>query len=136
MLCNFQITKDNLLSKLVMLWYNTAGCPEKFAFRPGLCLTSGFEQCGLFPFSPEVIRRTVKAHHGAACIDSSPSENVEPDFSVIINELEIRCGISSEEDIKAIKEYIMRIKRGVTPGRVLHNVCVCGKTTPNLSFRL
>ena len=102
-----------------MLWYNTAGCPEKFAFRAGPSLTSGFEQCGLFPFNPDVIRDTVKAHHGRDSPDRLLTENEQPDFSVIVNELETKVGISSEKDLNSIKEYIVKSKRGVTPGAEL-----------------
>ncbi|GAV09700.1 hypothetical protein RvY_19194-3 [Ramazzottius varieornatus] len=52
------VTKDTVLSHLVMLWFRTDGFPPEFAFNAGTNLKSGFAQCGLFPFNPDMIRQS------------------------------------------------------------------------------
>ncbi|GAU97025.1 hypothetical protein RvY_08388 [Ramazzottius varieornatus] len=69
----------------------------------GECLKSGFAKTGLFPFSPDVIRKTVKAHQDPEAFTSGIRSHVEQDFATL----------------RDIKEPIKQ--KGITPGAVLDN---------------
>ena len=116
------MTKDNLLSHIVKLWYKTEGCPEKFAFRVGESLKSGIKKCGLFPFCPDVIRETVKAHHDPTIV-LRRIRQVEPpqNFESLMQVLRTEHNIQNEKDLDNIKNYVMLIQKGIFPGAVLAN---------------
>ncbi|GAV03044.1 hypothetical protein RvY_13527 [Ramazzottius varieornatus] len=116
------VTKDNLLSHVVKLWYRTEGCTERYAFNVGQSLQSGFAKTGLFPFSPEVIRQTVKLHHDPQIIERGIRREIQQDFGPLINILKDQYNISAEKDLEDIKEFIQLKQKGITPGAVLANV--------------
>ncbi|GAU89153.1 hypothetical protein RvY_01737 [Ramazzottius varieornatus] len=117
-----RVTKDNLLSHVVKLWYRTEGCTERYAFNVGQSLQSGFAKTGLFPFSPEVIRQTVKLHHDPQIIERGIRREIQQDFGPLINILKDQYNISAEKDLEDIKEFIQLKQKGITPGAVLANV--------------
>ena len=116
------MTKDNLLSHLVKLWYHTEDCPPQHAFNAGQNLKSGFQKSGLFPFDPQVIRTTVKVRH---CPDSpmttaeSAAKDYQSSFENLVQTLNAEFGITEEKDQHDVMEYIKLKQRGVTPGAVL-----------------
>ncbi|GAU89070.1 hypothetical protein RvY_01665 [Ramazzottius varieornatus] len=116
------VTKDNLLSHLVKLWFHTEDCPPQHAFNAGPNLISGFRKSGLFPFSPEVIRGTVKTRH---CPESpvstaeSASKNYQSIFGSLTETLKDEVDIAGQKDREDILDFIKLKQRGVAPGAVL-----------------
>ena len=119
--CATQVTKDNLLSHIVKLWYRTEGCPEKFAFNAGECLKSGFARVGIFPFAPDVIRKTVRPHNDPEILSGIRVELQEQDFSPLYQVLQERFNIGDEKDLEDYKQYTLLKQRGITPGAALAN---------------
>ncbi|GAU91282.1 hypothetical protein RvY_03568 [Ramazzottius varieornatus] len=115
------VTKDNLLSHVVKLWYRTEGCVDKYAFNVGECLKSGFAKTGMFPFSPDVIRKTVKAHHDPKAFTRGIRGRVEQDFGPLFPLLKSQFNLTTEKDLGDIKELIILKQKGITPGAVLAN---------------
>ncbi|GAU91851.1 hypothetical protein RvY_04030 [Ramazzottius varieornatus] len=117
---NGMVTKDNLLSHVVKLWYRLEGCPEKYAFNIGDCLKSGFQKCGLYPFSPNVIRSTVKSYNDPTVSNSGKStQEISQDFTALFEVLRSQHHISSESDLQDFKEFTLLKQRGITPEVVL-----------------
>ncbi|GAV00361.1 hypothetical protein RvY_11223 [Ramazzottius varieornatus] len=116
-----KVTKDTLLCHIVKLWYRTEGCPEKYALNGEQCLKSGFAQVGLFPFNPDVIRKTVKAHHDLEVISRGIHSGPEQDFSPLFELLKAHYGLMTEKDLADVKELVLLKQKGVTPGAVLAN---------------
>ena len=115
------MTKDNLLAHIVKLWYRTEGCPEKYAFNAGPSLKSGFAKAGLFPYSPEVIRKTVKAHHDPENASGFRVELPEQDFEPLWQVLRTKYNITNENDLEDYKQYTLLKQKGITPGAALAN---------------
>ncbi|GAV06048.1 hypothetical protein RvY_16087 [Ramazzottius varieornatus] len=122
-LASRNVTKDNLCSHLVKLWFRKEGCEERFAFNAGECLTSGFKKCGLFPFSPEIIRATVKAHHDPAKVSRGllVEQKKKEDQAKLFQVLTEYYGCQSDEDMKKAEESILLIAKGITPGVLAAN---------------
>ncbi|GAU97219.1 hypothetical protein RvY_08554 [Ramazzottius varieornatus] len=97
-------------------------CTERYAFNVGQSLQSGFAKTGLFLFSPEVIRQTVKLHHDPQIIERGIRREIQQDFGPLINILKDQYNISAEKDLEDIKEFIQLKQKGITPGAVLANV--------------
>ena len=104
-----------------MLWYRTEGCPERFAFNAGESLKSGFAKVGLFPFSPDVIRESVRAHHDPELQSGIRVCNAGESFSSLFEVLITEHGISSEKDREDVTEFVSLKKKGITPGAALAN---------------
>ncbi|GAV03869.1 hypothetical protein RvY_14238 [Ramazzottius varieornatus] len=96
------------------------GCPEKYAFNIGDCLKSGFQKCGLYPFSPNVIRSTVKSYNDPTVSNSRKStQEISQDFTALFEVLRSQHHISSESDLQDFKEFTLLKQRGITPEVVL-----------------
>ncbi|GAU90002.1 hypothetical protein RvY_02484 [Ramazzottius varieornatus] len=117
------VTKDNLCSHLVKLRFRKEGCEERFAFNAGECLTSGLKKCGLFPFSSEIIRATVKAHHDPAKVSRGllVEQKKKEDQAKLFQVLTEYYGYQSDEDMKKAEESILLIAKGITPGMLAAN---------------
>ena len=116
-----QVTKDNLLAHIVKLWYRTVECPEKYAFNAGPSLKSGFARAGLFPYSPEVIRKTVKAHHDPENACGFRVELPQQDFEPLWQVLRTQYNITNEKDLEDYKQYTLLKQKGITLGAALAN---------------
>ena len=116
-----QVTKDNLLSHIVKLWYHTEGYSDKFAFDAGPSLKSGFAKVGLFPSSPDVIRVTVGAHNDPQTFLEPRIESIEQNFEPLFHLLQTRYNISSEKNLEEYEQFILLKQKGITPGVVLAN---------------
>ncbi|GAU90643.1 hypothetical protein RvY_03032 [Ramazzottius varieornatus] len=90
--------------------------------NPGRNLTSGFQNSGLFPFNPEVIRATVKTRHCRTPLDEtadSAPKDYRSSFDRLADALMAEFDIAGQNDQDDIKEFIRLKQRGVTPGAVL-----------------
>ncbi|GAU99357.1 hypothetical protein RvY_10374 [Ramazzottius varieornatus] len=112
-------SKDNLLSHVVKLWYHTEGFPEKFHFNAGQSLKSGFAKFGLYPFSPDVIRKIVKAYHDPNLISSEIQNAPVQDFGPLLQLLREQYGINEEKDLVEVKQFILLKQRGISLDAVL-----------------
>ncbi|GAU89292.1 hypothetical protein RvY_01858 [Ramazzottius varieornatus] len=115
------VTTDTPLSHLVTLWFRVEGCDERFAFNAGECLKSGFEKCGLFPFNPEVIRATVKAHHDPEKISRKFQIQKKKDREKLFEVLHENYNYASMEDMEEIQKIVLLKAKGITPGKILAN---------------
>ncbi|GAV00466.1 hypothetical protein RvY_11309 [Ramazzottius varieornatus] len=116
-----KVTKDNLLSHVVKLWYRTEGCVDKYAFNVAQCLKSEFAKTGLFPFFPDVIRKAVKAHHDPDAFTRGIRSRVEQDFGPLFQVLKSQFNLTTKKDLGDTKELIILKQKGITPGAVLAN---------------
>ena len=116
-----QVTKDTLLSHIVKLWVHTEGCPVDFVFNAGKCLKSGFAKVGIFPFSPDTIRKTVKPHHDPNLISGIRVAQSEQDFGPLYQVLQLHYQITSEKDLEDYKQFTLLKQKGITPGAALAN---------------
>ncbi|GAU88395.1 hypothetical protein RvY_01103 [Ramazzottius varieornatus] len=116
-----EVTKDNFLSHLVMLWFKTEGGPKDCpAFNVGPTLQSGFARCGLFPFSPETIRGTVKLFYDPT-VNASGIRQIEPgqDHEELFELLRRRYGITSDIHHEEVRDCVENVQKGTTSGKVL-----------------
>ena len=103
-----------------MLWYNLNGCPAKYAFNVGASLKSGFQRCGIFPFSPDIIRNTVQSHHEPEkMMRQIRQQEQEQDFEPMFELLRTRYGVTSDVDLNDFKEYLLLKQLGLTLGTAL-----------------
>ena len=103
-----------------MLWYNLNGCPAKYAFNVGASLKSGFQRCGIFPFSPDIIRNTVQSHHEPEkMMRQIRQQEQEQDFEPMFELLRTRYGVTSDVDLNDFKEYLLLKQLGLTSGTAL-----------------
>ena len=102
------------------LWYRTGDCPEQFAFNVGQSLKSGFQKCGLFPFSADVIRGTVRAHNDPTAKRGIRLNEPPHDFSQLREVLQGNCGLS-EQNVDKIVADVSLMRKGISRGSVLAN---------------
>ncbi|GAV08482.1 hypothetical protein RvY_18165 [Ramazzottius varieornatus] len=117
-----KVTKDNLLSHLVKLWFYTEECLSQHSFNAGQNLASGFRKSGLFPFSPEVIRATVKTRHcpsDRVIPGEVAAKDYQPIFERLTESLSAELDIVDQKDRDDILKFTRLKQRGVTPGAVL-----------------
>ncbi|GAV02619.1 hypothetical protein RvY_13160 [Ramazzottius varieornatus] len=93
------VTKDTLLCHIVKLWYQTGGCPEKYAFNGEQCLKS----------------ERLKAHHDPEVISRGSHSGPEQDFSPLFELLKAHYGLMTEKDLVDVKELVLLTQKGVTP---------------------
>ncbi|GAU92487.1 hypothetical protein RvY_04563 [Ramazzottius varieornatus] len=96
---------------------------KRLGWWAGECLTSGFKKCCLFPFSPEIIRATVKAHHDPAEVSRGllVEQKKKEDQAKLFQVLTEYYGYQSDEDMKKAEESILLIAKGITPGMLAAN---------------
>ena len=108
------------MSHIVKLWYRLDGCPDKFAFNVSESLKSGFQKCGLFPFCPDVIRRTVKSHHEPGKVAREIRQHEQQqDFEPLWDVLRTKYSITSETGLNYFKEQVLLQQLGLSSGTVL-----------------
>ncbi|GAU89327.1 hypothetical protein RvY_01886 [Ramazzottius varieornatus] len=92
----------------------------EFAFNAGTDLKSGFAQCGLFLFNPDMIRKTVKPYTDPSILQRGIRQ-VQSDINhdKLVEVLRAEYGITDAVGLQEVKTCVENVLKGLTTGMVL-----------------